>query len=162
MIAFIHSDCQNLSNLFRWQIASFEGQSATFGLAVASLAALEELALSCCCDLIVASFLNKLVLNKLGPLLPKLQKLMISAEPQFEFQSTLRSAIQLDTLYFDLHRNPEFANWWASTEHLVDTIVQLVARHPSSVHSRLAFEHCVWERRRHSHYQLDRAQQPDA
>lgn len=122
-------------------------EAETFGLAVASLEALKELAVSCSCDFVVASFLNNL-----GPLLPKLQKLMISAQPQFEFepdsqfiealQWALRLATRLDTLFFDLHRNPDFTDWWDSTELLTNTTVQLIARHPSIrvFHSNIVFE----------------------
>ena len=110
--------------------------AATLGLAVASLRSLREMSLACCCDEISACFLDHL-----GPVLPKLRKLMLSAQVPFHnarddkfseaIEETLQLSGRLETIYFDFDQNLEDPGLNESAVKLYSTVLQIARRHKS-------------------------------
>ena len=113
----------------RWE------EAAAMGLAVASMLALQELAISCHCDNIASRFLDHL-----EPVLPKLRKLMVSTHTVNHgeiheifidaVQKCLLRSVKLEELYFDLKPGPDLGQN-ISTVPLLRTVLQQVERHPS-------------------------------
>ena len=112
-------------------------EAEAMGLAVASLLALQELAISCHYDNITSFFLDKS-----GPVLPKLRKLMVSTHSNSHYsgiqanfiaaiQKCLIQSVHLETLYFDYEPNLMDLGQSISTLPLFRTVLKQVKHHPS-------------------------------